>query len=691
MPHRERSYSSAVRVSTQEEEMQKQKAKYLKILSQQYPTLETAACEAINLRAILGLPKGTEQYVSDLHGAFYSFDHTLRNASGVVRFKIEQAFGMTLSESERAELGMLVYYPEQKMRLIFQAMPEVAARDDWLAVNIYRLVMVARLAASKYTRSKVTKALPKQFSYMINELIHEQETDPDKRTYYTSIIREAIDLGQGASLLVALCRLIQRLAVDHLHVLGDVYDRGSMAHRIMDTLMHFHSIDVAWGNHDMLWMGAAAGSLACICNVLRISLRYNNLDTIENGYGISLLPLATFAMETYADDPCEQFIPKGEKGMNQRLVSQLHKAIAVMQFKVESTLIDRNPSFDMADRQSLRMVDWENYTITIDGQTYPLKDKVWPTVDPANPTALSEAEIKVLQRLRYSFQSSPGLQEHIRFLFQVGSIYLVKNGDLLFHGCIPVNADGTLIPNRIFGKPLVGVAQLDAFDKAARDGYFLPEITPIELAAHEGDQSTSGHARKQFGQDVAWYLWAGPVSPLFGRSKMATFERYFIEDKAQWKEPGNAYYKLREDEEFVKKILAEFDADVTHGHIINGHVPVRAKDGEMPVKANGRLIAIDGGYCEAYQGETGTAGYTLINDSHGLKLAIHRPFSSRHHAVDTNEDMVTELKIIEKWSHRLRVAETDTGIRLKERVQDLKDLMDAYRAGDLAEGTYFNG
>ncbi|KAG9391764.1 Fructose-1,6-bisphosphatase class 3 [Carpediemonas membranifera] len=667
--------------------MNEVRVKYLKTLSQTFPTLETAACEAINLRAILGLPKGTEQYVSDLHGAFRSFDHTLRNASGVVAYKVDQAFGMTLCADERAALCMLVYYPEQKMRIIFHAMPEVAARDDWLAVNIYRLVMVARLAASKYTRSKVTKALPKQFSYMINELIHEQEDSSDKRTYYTSIIREAIDLGQGASLLVALCRLIQRLAVDHLHVLGDVYDRGSMAHRIMDTLMHFHSIDVAWGNHDMLWMGAAAGSLACICNVLRISLRYNNLDTIENGYGISLLPLATFAMETYADDPCELFIPKSDK-TNRKLVAQMHKAVSIMQFKVESSLIDRNPSFGMAGRQSLRMVDWENYTITIDGQTYPLKDKVWPTVDPANPTALSEAEIKVLQRLRYSFQSSSALQEHIRFLFQVGSIYLVKNGDLLFHGCIPVDANGEFTTNNIFGKPLAGVSQLDAFDKAARDGYFLPEITPIELAAHEGQGQSDPYARKQFGCDCMWYLWAGPVSPLFGRSKMATFERYFLEDKIQWKEQGNAYYKLREDEEFVKKVLAEFDADVTHGHIINGHVPVRAKDGEMPVKANGRLIAIDGGYCEAYQGETGTAGYTLINDSHGLWLAIHKPFLSRHHAVDTNEDMVTELKIIEKWSHRLRVAETDIGVRLKERVQDLKDLMDAYRAGDLAEGTY---
>jgi fructose-1,6-bisphosphatase III len=649
--------------------------RYLELLARQFPSIQAASTEITNLSAILHLPKGTEHFLSDIHGEHEPFLHVLRNGSGSVSRRIEEVFQSTLLERERRELATLIYYPEQTLtRTLARLSPEAA--EDWYRVTLFRLVQVCRVVSSKYTRSKVRKALPSAFAYILEELLHEQESIENKHEYYQSIIDTIISTGRARAFIAAMAELIQRLAIDHLHIIGDVYDRGPGAHIIMDALMAYHSVDFQWGNHDIVWMGAAAGSAACIANVIRICLRYANMETLEGGYGISLLPLATLAMEVYGDDPCRQFrvkAPPGEEYTQNELLllARMQKAIAIIQFKLEAAIIQRRPGFEMADRLLLDKIDWEAGTVQVDGQSYPLNDTLFPTVDPADPYALTEAEQSVLQRLIYAFQDNEKLQEHVRFLYSVGSMYRIYNGNLLYHGCIPMEPDGAFSAFAIDGpghSPFQGRALLDRIDRLVRQAYF----------AASSDQ-------QQVGQDMMWYLWTGAQSPLFGKTKMATFERYFIDDKTPHEEKRNPYYDLRDRPETVSRILEEFGLDPDRGHIINGHVPVKVRKGENPVKAGGRLLVIDGGFSKAYQGQTGIAGYTLIFNSYGLLLAAHQPFESLEQILDGGRGPYSQTEILETNTQRIRVRDTDLGCNIQRQIDELKELLDAYRSGLIKE------
>lgn len=646
--------------------------RYLELLARQYPSIQAASTEIINLSAILHLPKGTEHFLSDIHGEHEPFLHVLRNGSGTVSRRIEEVFQSTLLEQERRELATLIYYPEQMLtRKLAQLGPEAA--EDWYRVTLFRLVQVCRVMSSKYTRSKVRKALPPAFAYILEELLHEQESIENKQEYYQSIINTIISTGRARAFIAAMAELIQRLAIDHLHIIGDVYDRGPGAHIIMDALMAYHSVDFQWGNHDIVWMGAAAGSPACIASVIRICLRYANMETLEGGYGISLLPLATLAMEVYGDDPCRQFkvkAPPGEEYTPNELalLARMHKAISIIQFKLEAQIIQRRPEFQMADRLLLDKIDRDAGTVLVDGQPYPLNDTSFPTVDPADPYALSEAERSVVQRLVYAFQDNEKLQQHVRFLYSVGSMYRIYNGNLLYHGCIPMEPDGAFAAFEIDGESYRGRALLDRIDRLVRQAYF----------AANPDQ-------RQYGQDMLWYLWTGAQSPLFGKQKMATFERYFIDDKATHEERRNPYYDYRDRPETVRRILEEFGLDPDRGHIINGHVPVKVRRGENPVKAGGRLLVIDGGFARAYQGVTGIAGYTLIFNSYGLLLAAHQPFESVEKMLDGNRSPFSRTEILETNTRRIRVRDTDLGRDIQRQIDDLTALLDAYRSGLIKE------
>lgn len=645
--------------------------RYLNLLANQYPTIDSASTEIINLQAILNLPKGTEHFLTDIHGEYEPFIHVLKNASGVIKRKIEDIFGISLRNSEKKALATLIYYPEQKIELILKKEENI---NDWYKITLYRLVEILRDVTSKYTRSKVRKALPKDFAYIIEELLHEQPGREDKEEYYDEIIQTIINIDRAKEFIIAISKLIQRLVIDGLHILGDIYDRGPGAHIILDTLMDYHSVDIQWGNHDILWMGAAAGSEVCAANVLRIQARYANLDTIEDGYGINMLPLATFALDFYKNDPCTSFKPKFDTEKEYtlkeiQLISKMHKAIAIIQFKLEGEIIKRRPEFQMEHRLLLNKVDYEKGTIDLYGKTYKLNDTNFPTIDPKNPYKLIKEEKDLMERLKSSFINSEKLQKHISFLFAKGSLYLIYNSNLLFHGCVPLNDDGSLRKIEICKKELCGMGLLDEFERYAREGYFY----------HNNPKA------KLYGMDMMWYLWTGPDSPLFGKDKMTTFERYFVDDKITHKEKKNAYYELRDDEKMINMVIKEFGLTPATSHIINGHVPVEKKNGESPIKAGGKLLVIDGGFSRAYQSKTGIAGYTLIFNSFGLQLVSHEPFKSIDEAIKEETDILSTTVVLENVVERKRVGDTDVGYELKRQIKDLKMLLSAYRKGLIKE------
>ena len=649
-------------------ELKELQKRYLTRLSDLYPTIAAASTEIINLQAILNLPKGTEHFLTDVHGEYEAFSHVLKNGSGSVRRKIEDVFGNTMSAADKKSLATLIYYPRAKMDLIRQTETNM---EDWYKVHLYRLIEVAKRAASKYTRSKVRKALPPNFAYVIEELITEKAEVHDKESYYNEIISTIIRIGRAEDFIEAISELIQRLVVDHLHIVGDIYDRGPGPHIIMDKLMSYHSVDIQWGNHDILWMGAAAGQWGCIANVIRICARYGNLDILEDGYGINLLPLAAFALRIYGDDPCICFRLKAVEGIDpdeMQMNMRIHKAISIIQFKVEGQIIRRQKAFHLENRALLHRIDFEKGTIELDGKKYPLLDTAFPTVDPKDPYAFTQEEEEIMKRLEKAFLHCEKLQRHMRFLLNKGSLYKVYNDNLLYHGCVPLTEDGKLKEIRLFGKSYGGKELYDVLDSYVRKGFF---------ALDENE--------RQDGKDIMWYIWLHPDSPLFGKDKMATFERYFLQDAETHIEKKNPYYSLLENEKVINQILGEFGLDPAVAHIVNGHVPVKRKDGENPVKCGGKVLVIDGGFSKAYQKETGIAGYTLIFNSYGLLLVAHEPFESTESAIAKEKDIHSETMIVKRVRERLLVGDTDIGEELKRQVKDLERLLVAYRNGELRE------
>ena len=640
---------------------------YLNLLSQSFPTVADAAKEIINLEAILNLPKGTEHFLADIHGENEAFEHVLKNASGNIKRKVGEIFGNSIRESEKKELCTLIYYPEQKLELVKAVEQDI---DDWYHITIHQLVRVCRDVSSKYTRSKVRKSLPEEFSYIIEELLHERTDDQNKAAYVAVIVDTIISTGRADDFICALCNVIQHLAIDQLHILGDIYDRGPGAHIIMDVMRRYQSWDIQWGNHDILWMGAAAGNDACICNVLRLSLRYANLATLEDGYGINLLPLATFALEAYGDDPCVEFVPKLLKPgkideKTQQLTAKMHKAIAVIQFKEENRLFHRHPEWQMEDRCLLEHIDLERQACVINGQDYALKDCNLPT----GTMELTAEETELMQKLHHSFRVSEKLRKHIRTILSHGCMYTICNQNLLYHASVPLNEDGTLKDVEILGQHYQGKELMSYIGQLVR-------------AAFENDTEPE---QKAYARDYFLYLWCGKDSPLFDKSKMATFERYFLTDKSTYKEEKGAYFRLREESEVCDRILDAFGVTGNNRHIINGHVPVHASKGENPIKAGGRLMVIDGGFSEAYHSETGIAGYTLIYHSRGFQLVQHEPFTSTKDAIKRGTDIKSTTQIVEMSAHRMLVADTDKGQELREQVSDLKELLHAYRHGIIKE------
>ena len=637
---------------------------YLKLLAREYPTVKAASSEIINLMAIRGLPKGTEYFFSDLHGEYEAFIHLLRSASGIIREKISETFGYVISDEEEIALANLIYYPEKNLML---ARKEGKLNEDWQKVMIYRLVRICKEASSKYTRSKVRKKMPPDFAYIIDELLHVDYNDENKKVYYDEIIHSIIEIGMGTEFIKALCYLIQNFTIDNLHIIGDIFDRGPRADFIMDELMQFHDVDIQWGNHDVSWMGAATGNLACICNVLRIAIRYNGFDLLEDGYGINLRPLSMFAARVYKDDPCTRFLPKilDENiydAVDPGLAAKMHKAIAVIQFKVEGQIVKRRPEFHMDERTHITAIDFEKGTVSIRGKDYKMLDMDLPTVDPKDPLKLTKEEEELVHNLCMSFKHSSTLHRHIRFIYSHGGMYKCCNSNLLYHGCIPMKENGEFDELNLNGIIYSGKRLLDYIEDAVKMAYFLPE---------DG-------ASKEWYHDFMWYLWCGPKSPVYGKDNMATFEGYFVADKTVAKENMNPYYKLSEKEEFCDKILKEFGLPLEGSHIINGHVPVKLKDGESPIKGNGKLYVIDGGLSKSYQPKTGIAGYTLIFNSRHLALAEHKPF-------DRNHENTPKVTIVEKMQKRVMVADTDTGKMLAEKIADLKELVAAYRGGIIKE------
>ena len=643
--------------------------KYLKSLSKQYPTVASACTEIINLQAILNLPKGTEHFLTDIHGEYEQFIHVLKNGSGSVRRAVDEELGNSISDKDRKSIATLIYYPEEKLDIIEASEENL---EDWYKITLHRLVQITKHVASKYTRSKVRKALPKEFAYVIEELITERSDISDKEMYYNEIIHTIIRIGSARDFIIAICNLIQRLVVDHLHIVGDIYDRGPGPHIIMEALRNYHSVDIQWGNHDIVWMGAACGHLACIATVIRIATRYGNLSTLEDGYGINMLPLATFAMETYADTDCSAFAIKYNTDYDTKDLSldmKIHKAIAILQFKLEGQVIKMHPEFEMDNRLLLDKIDYDKKTVTVDGKEYAMKDTDFPTIDREDPYWLSDDELNVMMRIRKAFLKCEKLQRHIRFLYTNGGLYKVHNSNLLYHGCVPLDKDGNFKSVRVEGNTYSGKALYDVLDNYARKGYY--------------EKNDTKGMRKA--QDYLWYLWAGPNSPVFGKDKMTTFERYFIDDPEAHKETKNAYYSLLDNEEILNRILTEFGLDTRNSHIVNGHVPVELKKGDSPVKCDGKLLIIDGGFSKAYQGKTGIAGYTLVANSHGMRLVAHEPFESTEKAIKNESDIISDTTQIEVAPSRIRVSQTDVGLEIKDSIKQLERLLEAYRDGVLVE------
>lgn len=637
---------------------------YLKLLAKEYPTVRLACSEIINLRAIMGLPKGTEYFFSDLHGEYEAFLHLLKSSSGIIREKIRQTFGYIIPEEEQMDLANLIYYPDRAMNKMTLAGKNT---EDWQKVTIYRLVRICKEVSSKYTRSKVRKKMPLEFTYAIDELLHVDDNDENKKVYYSEIIQTILDVEIADKFIIALCELIQNLTIDNLHIIGDIFDRGPRADIIMNALMRFHDVDIQWGNHDISWMGAATGNLASICVVLRIAISYNSFDVLEDGYGINLRPLSMFAANVYRDDPCLRFQPKilDENiydAVDPGLAAKMHKALAVMQFKMEGQIIKRHPDYQMEERMLLNHVNFEKGTVSIGGKEYPMLDMNFPTVDPKDPLRLTAEEEELLNTLALSFKHSELLHRHIKFLYSHGALYKCCNSNLLYHGCIPMKKDGSFEEMVIDGVSHSGKALMDFIDQRIQKAYFLPETDPEKAKC----------------RDFMWYLWCGAKSPVFGKDRMTTFEHYFVEDKATHKENMNPYYRLSQEEEYCDKILKEFGLPTKGSHIINGHVPVKIKDGETPVKAGGKLYVIDGGLSKAYQSKTGIAGYTLIYNSHHLALAEHKSF-------DPTKENTPKVSIVEKMKRRVMVADTDMGVILAAQIEDLKELVHAYREGILKE------
>lgn len=645
--------------------------KYLRLLAKQYPTIAKTATEIINLEAIMNLPKGTEHFLSDVHGEYSAFEQVLRNGSGVVKRKIRDIFGAELDDAEINSLSTLIYYPEEKMDLIAEELEDMR---DWYRTTLFRLIEFCQYVASKYTRSKVRKAMPEDFAYILEELLQENYNEDDKKMYYEEIIQHIISLDRAEEFISALSRLIQQLVVDHLHIVGDVYDRGPYPDKIMDTLMNYHSVDFQWGNHDILWMGAASGSRVCAANVIRISARYLNLDILEDSYGISLRPLALFADEIYHDDPCTYFQPKNEDGTEYShaeitQIARMHKAIAIIQFKLEGEIIARHKEFNMEHRLLLNFIDYQTGTIHLKGQDYDLLDTNFPTIDPANPYQLTSAEKELIEKITAAFKNCRRLQKHVQFLYAKGSMFLTYNGNLLYHGCIPLHEDGSFMAMELRNQNYSGRALLEQFEILTREAYVRP----------------AGTKEKKYACDIVWYLWTGAISSLFGKSEMTTFERYFIADKTTHTEEKNPYYKLRNEEAICQQILEEFGLDAAGGHIINGHTPVKEGNGESPIKADGKMLVIDGGFAKAYHKETNLAGYTLLFNSYGLQLVSHQPFTTKEDAIKNETDILSTRQVIEMEINRKRVKDTDIGKQLNTQAEDLKKLLTAYRNGLLHE------
>ena len=616
---------------------------YLKLLSREYPNIRAAASDIINLQAICGLPKGTEYFFSDLHGEHEAFIYLLRSSSGIIREKIRETFGHIISEEDEVRLANLIYYPEKMINQIKQANEYT---EDWQKTAVYRLVQICREVSSKYTRSKVRKKMPKEFSGVIDELLYVDNTDDNKTEYYSELINTLIDVRVADSFIVVICSLIRSLTIDNLHILGDIFDRGPRPDIILEELMHFHDVDIQWGNHDISWMGAATGNRACICNVLRMALGYNGFDVLEDGYGINLRPLSMFAERVYRDDPCTCFLPQIldkniYDAVDPKLAAKMHKAIAVLQYKEEGQIIKRHPEYGMEERILLSAIRYDRGTVTIDGKEYPMRDMNFPTVDPADPLRLTDEEEELLHTLELSFRHNARLHEHVRFLYSNGSMYKCCNSNLLYHGCIPMTENREFDGLMVGGKMYRGKELMDFIDTQVKNAYFLPEDAPEKEAC----------------RDFMWYLWNGAKSPVFGKDKNRSFEHYFIEDPEVMRETMNPYYQLSEEEETCDMILKEFGLPTKGSHIINGHMPVKIKSGETPIRAGGKLFIIDGGLSKAYQERTGIAGYTLIFNSHHLALAEHKPF-------DPERERTPKVYIVEKMQKRITVADTDEGKEL---------------------------
>ena len=650
-------------------EYNKEELKYLSILAEKFPTIQSVCTEIINLEAILNLPKGTEHFLSDLHGEYESFLHILKNASGVIKTKIDEIFKNVMTQDERRRLATLIYYPKEKLELIKK---ETENMDEFYRITLYRLIKICTVVGSKYSRSKVRKAIPKEYQYIIDELLHSNQNSYDKDIYYDKIIDSIISLGRADAFIIAISNLIQQLAVDHLHIIGDIYDRGPGPHIIIDELMKYHSIDIQWGNHDIIWMGAAAGSEACIFNVVRICARYNNLDILEEGYGINIRTITEFAMEEYGKEESSIFTPKNidekDSKFDQRVMEKTQQAAAIIQFKLEGKIIKRHPEYNMEDRLLLDKINYKKGKITIDGKTYHLIENYFPTIDPENPYELSVKEEEVVKKLVKSFKNSEKLQRHIQFLYSKGNIYKIYNNNLLIHGCVPMDKNGEFVTTNVNGVELKGKNYLDYVEKIAREGYF----------------ETEGSEKRENGKDFLWYLWCGKNSPIFCKDKMKTFERYYLEEKETWEEIKNPFYNFENDENVSVKVLREFGIDPKKGHIICGHIPVKFKAGESPIKASGKLFIIDGGLSKAYQKTTGIAGYTLRYSSYGLTLVAHEPFTSRENAIINETDLHSEKQLVEKVE-RKRIKDTDKGKELMAQIADLEKLLEAYKSGAISE------